>query len=63
MRVIIDDSGMAIGGNEAYPNNPSKGTRIGKSSENFNNNRITKKDCIGIFKKVMVVKVEKIKQG
>lgn len=60
MRIVIDDSGMAIGGNEAYPNNPSKGTRIGKSSENFVDGKVTKKSCLGVFKKISVVKVEKL---
>jgi hypothetical protein len=60
MRVVINNSGMAVGGNESYSNKPNVGTKVGKSSERLKNNKVTKQNCLGVFKKVHVINVKKL---
>ena len=57
MRVLVSDSGIAIGGNESSTIKRSGHNISNKNAKNakYNNNK-----CLGVFKKVKITKVEEI---
>ena len=57
MRILIDDSGTAIGGNESQT---SKKIKHDLKDNKANNATYSGKNCIAVFKKVMIGNVEKI---